>query len=160
MQRKISSKPTGLRINAAFCHPGHRVPVCPKHSARRSHKQCIQPNALQPTSCCFEYGSPLGLSRPVDCNMESKILRGEYVDLALLLHVPDNMYQSQAPEIQLHLDDSSSGLMGSPVAMVRKRKPIIDSFQKWPEAYMVYRQNVIFAVLRVLSRLLQMCTMR
>ena len=47
--------------------------------------------------------SPLGLSRPVDRNMEDKILRVEYVDLALLL--PDNLYQSQAPEIQLRLDD-------------------------------------------------------
>ena len=27
--------------------------------------------------------------------------------------------------------------MGFPVTMVRKRKPIIDSFQKWMEAYMV-----------------------
>lgn len=67
--------------------------------------------------------------------MEDKILQGECVDLALLL--PDNMYQSQAPEIQLHLDDSSSGPIGSPVTMARKRNPIIDSFQKWLEAYMV-----------------------
>ena len=66
--------------------------------------------------------SPLGLSRPVDRNMEDKILRGEYVDLALLL--PDNLYQSQAPDIQLRLDDSSAGPMGSPVTMVRKRKPV------------------------------------
>ena len=78
--------------------------------------------------------SPLGLSMPVDHNMEDKILRGEYVDLALLL--PYNLYQSQAPEIQLRLDDSSSGPLGSPVTMVRKRKPVIDSFQKWLEAYL------------------------
>ena len=87
--------------------------------------------------------SPLGLSRPVDRNMEDKILRGEYVDLALLL--PDNLYQSQAPEIQLRLDDSSSGPLGSSVSMVRKRKPVIDSFQKWLEADMVYMLVIVTA---------------
>ena len=87
--------------------------------------------------------SPLGLSRPVDRNMEDKILRGEYVDLALLL--PDNLYQSQAPDIQLRLDDSSAGPMGSPVTTVRKRKPVIDSFQKWLEAYMVYMLVIVTA---------------
>ena len=55
------------------------------------------------------------------------------------------MYQSQTPEIQLHLDDSSSGPMGSPVTMVRKTKPIIDSFQKWLEAYMVYMLVIVTA---------------
>ena len=54
--------------------------------------------------------SPLGLSRPVDNTLEDKILWGEYVDFALLL--PDTLYQSQTPEIQLRLDDSSSGPMG------------------------------------------------
>ena len=48
---------------------------------------------------------PLGLSRPVDRSLEDKILRGEYIDFALLL--PDNLYQSQNPEIQLCLDDAS-----------------------------------------------------
>ena len=75
--------------------------------------------------------------------MKDKILHGEYVDLALLL--PENLYQSQAPEIQLRLDDSSSGPMGSPVTMVRKRKPDIDSFQKWLEAYMVYMLVIVTA---------------
>ena len=64
--------------------------------------------------------SPLGLSRPVDKTFEDKILRGEYIDFALLLL--DTLYQSQTPEIQLCLDDSSSGPMGSPVTMVRKKK--------------------------------------
>lgn len=105
-------------------------------------------NAFSPTPssqplAASGMASPLGLSRPVDRNMEDKILRGEYVDLALLL--PDNMYQSQAPEIQLRLDDSSSGPMGSPVTMVRKRKPVIDSFQKWLEAYMVYMLVIVTA---------------
>ncbi|CAH3189871.1 unnamed protein product [Porites evermanni] len=51
--------------------------------------------------------SPLGLSRPVDKTLEDKILWGEYIDFALLL--PDTLYQSQTPEIQLRLDDSFSG---------------------------------------------------
>ena len=80
--------------------------------------------------------SPLGLSRPVDKTLEDKILRGEYIDFALLL--PDTLYQSQTPEIQLRLDDSSSGPMGSPVTMVRKKKPVIDTFPKWLDAFMTY----------------------
>ena len=87
--------------------------------------------------------SPLGLSRPVERNLEEKILRGEYVDLALLL--PDNIYQTQAPELQLRLDDSALGPMGSPVTMVRKRKPVIDTFQKWLDAYMAYMLVIVAA---------------
>ena len=64
--------------------------------------------------------SPLGLSRPVDKTLEDKILRGEYTDFALLL--PDTLYQSQTPEIQLSLDDLSSGPMGSLVAMVKNKE--------------------------------------
>jgi len=64
--------------------------------------------------------------------MEDKIIQGEYIDLALLLTA--NLHQSQAPEIKLCVDDLSSGPLGSPVTMVRKRKHIIVSFQKWLEA--------------------------
>ena len=80
--------------------------------------------------------SPLGLSRPVDKTLKDKILRGEYTDFALLL--PDTLYQSQTPEIHLRLDDSSLGPMGSPVTMVRKKKPVIDTFPKWFDAFMTY----------------------
>ena len=80
--------------------------------------------------------SPQGLSKPVGKTLEDKILRGKYIDFALLL--PDTLYQSQTPEIQLCLDDSSSGPMGSPVAMVRKKKPVNDTFPKWLDAYMTY----------------------
>ena len=45
--------------------------------------------------------SPLGHSRPVDKTLEDKILRGEYIDFALLL--PDTLYQSQTPEHMVHL---------------------------------------------------------
>ena len=95
----------------------------------------LNPLASNQTSRTPGAASPLGLSRPVDRNLEDKILRGEYVDFALLL--PDNLYQSQTPKIQLCLDDSSSGPMGSPVTMVTKKKPVIDMFQKWLDAYMV-----------------------
>ena len=60
--------------------------------------------------------------RPVDHSLENKILRGEYIGFALLL--TDNLYQSQTPDVQLCLDDSSSGPMSSPVNMARKKKPI------------------------------------
>ena len=85
----------------------------------------FSPLASNQTPCTPGTASPLGLSRPVDRNLEDKILRGEYVDFALQL--PDNLYQSQTPEIQLRLDDSSSGPMGSPVTMVRKKKPVTRS---------------------------------
>ena len=106
----------------------------------------LSPLASNQTPCTPGTASPLGLSRPVDRNLEDKILRGEYVDFALLL--PDNLYQSQTPEIQLRLDDSSSGPMGSPVTMVRKKKPVIDTFQKWLDAYMVYMLVLVTAYSR------------
>ena len=77
------------------------------------------PSASPQSLFTLGMASPLGLSRPVDKTLEDKILRGEYIDFALLL--PDTLYQSQTPEIQLRLDDSSSGPMGSPVTMVRKK---------------------------------------
>lgn len=80
--------------------------------------------------------SPSDLLRPVDQNLKVKILWGEYINFTLLL--PNNVCQSHTPEIHLCLDDLSSGPMGSPVTMVRKRKPVIDSLEKWLEVYMVY----------------------
>lgn len=94
------------------------------------------PSSPNENCCTPGMASPLGLSRPLDQSLEDKIRRGEYIDFALLL--PDNLYQSQTPEIQLRLDDSSSGPMGSPVTMVRKKKPVIDTFPKWLDAYMAY----------------------
>ena len=77
----------------------------------------LNPLASKQPLCAPGTASPLGLSRPVERSLEDKILRGEYVDFALLLL--DNLYQSQTPEIQLRMDDSSSGPMGFPVTMVR-----------------------------------------
>ena len=105
-------------------------------NAFSTRASALNPLTSNQTSFTPGTASPLGLSRPGDCNLEDKILRGEYVDFALLLL--NNLYQSQTPEIQLRLDDLSSGPMGSPVTMVRKKKPVIDTFQKWLDTYMVY----------------------
>ena len=97
--------------------------------------------------------SPLGLSRPGDKTFEDKILRVEYIDFALLL--PDTLYQSQTPGIQLRLDDSSSGPMGSPVTTVRKKKPVIDTFPKWLDAYMTYMLVLVNAYPRRALKLIK-----
>ena len=55
---------------------------------------------------------------------------------------------------KLHLDDSSSGPMGSPVTMVRNWRPVTDSFQKWLTAYMVYMLVTLTAIQDRLSSLL------
>ena len=55
----------------------------------------------------------------------------------LCLVAPDSLSRPQVPEIQLCVDDSTPGST-SPVSMVRKRKPVIDTFQKWLDAYTAY----------------------
>ena len=72
------------------------------------------PSALTQNLFTCGTASPLRLSTPID------------IDFALLL--PNTLYQSQTPEIQLRLDDSSSGRMGSVVTIVRKKKPVTDIF--------------------------------
>ena len=76
----------------------------------------------------------------MDKNLEDKILRGEYIDFTLLL--PDSLTQSQVPDIQLHFDDSVPG-SSSPLTMVRKRKPTIDTFHKWLDAYTTYMLVIV-----------------
>ncbi|XP_068730839.1 uncharacterized protein [Montipora capricornis] len=93
------------------------------------------PNTATPTPHRQGAGTPLGLHRPLDRNLEDKILRGEYIDFTLLL--PDSLSRPQVPETQLCLDDSTPG-SASPLSMVRKRKPIIDNFHKWLDAYTAY----------------------
>ena len=93
------------------------------------------PITLTPSPRRQGAATPLGLHRPLDRNLEDKILRGEYVDFTLLL--PDSISRPQVPEIQLRVDDSTPG-SASPVSMVRKRKPVIDTFQKWLDAYTAY----------------------
>ena len=47
--------------------------------------------------------SPVGLNRPLEQNLQDKILRGEYIDFSLLL--PNSLTRPQAPDIQLRVDD-------------------------------------------------------
>ena len=81
----------------------------------------------------------MGLNRPLEQNLQDKILRGEYIDFSLLL--PDSLARPQAPDIQLRVDDSIPG--SSPVTMVRKRKPVIDSFYKWLDAFIAYALVIV-----------------
>ena len=81
----------------------------------------------------------MGLNRPLEQNLQDKILRGEYIDFSLLL--PDSLARPQAPDIQLRVDDSIPG--SSPVTMVRKRKPVIDSFHKWLDAFTAYALVIV-----------------
>ena len=71
-----------------------------------------------------------------DWALVGNVHRSGYIDFPLLLR--ETLYQSHTPEIQLCLDDSSSGSMGSPITMVRKKKPAIDTLPKWLDAYMTY----------------------
>ena len=70
------------------------------------------PSTSTPTPRRQGAATPLGLHRPLDRNLEDKILRGEYVDFTLLL--PDSLSRPQ-----LRIDDSTPG-SASPVSMVRK----------------------------------------
>ena len=54
------------------------------------------PTTLTPSPRRQGAATPLGLHRPLDRNLEDKILRGEYVDFTLLL--PDSLSRPQAPE--------------------------------------------------------------
>ena len=85
--------------------------------------------------------TPLGLHRPLEKSLEDKILRGEYIDFCLLL--PDFMYRSQAPALQLRYEDSSPGSQGSPLTLVRRKKPVIDTFQKWLDAFTAYMLVIV-----------------
>ena len=85
--------------------------------------------------------TPLGLHRPLEKSLEDKILRGEYIDFCLLL--PAFMYRSQAPALQLRYEDSSPGSQGSPLTLVRRKKPMIDTFQKWLDAFTAYMLVIV-----------------
>ena len=86
--------------------------------------------------------TPLGFQRALEKGTEDKILRGEYIDFSLLL--PDSLSRPQAPELQLRFVDSGSGL-SSWMTVVRKRKPVIDTFHKWLDAYTTYMLVLVTA---------------
>ena len=95
------------------------------------------PTPITPTPAPQRQGAatPLGLHRPLDRNLEDKILRGAYVDFTLLL--PYSLSRPQVPKIQLRVDDSTPG-SASAFSMVCKRKLVIDNFQKWLDTYTAY----------------------
>ena len=80
------------------------------HACRALSGHCYaqhRPNTATPAPHRQEAGTPLGLHRPLDRNLEDTILCGEYIDFTLLL--PDFLSRPQVPEIQLHLDNSTPG---------------------------------------------------
>ena len=87
--------------------------------------------------------APLGLNRTLGKSLEDKILHGEYVDFCLLL--PDTIYRFQFPALQLRYQESSPGSQGSPLTLVKQKKPVIDSFQKWLDAFTTYMVVIIAA---------------
>jgi len=76
--------------------------------------------------------TPLGLNRPLDKNLEDRILRGEYIDFCLLLS--DSIHQAQVPDIKLRVADSTPGSLGSLITTVRKR----NTFHKWIDVFTAY----------------------
>ena len=53
------------------------------------------------------------------------------------------MYRSQVPALQLCQEDSSPGSRGSPLTLVGRKKPVIDTFQKWLDAFTAYMLVVV-----------------
>ena len=112
-------------------------------NARIQQENANVPHYTSPPIRNTGMASPLGLQRPLDRSLEEKILRGEYVDFALLL--PDSLTHPQAPTLQFRLEDSSPGSAGTPITMVRKKKPVIDSFHKWVDAFTTFMLVVVNA---------------
>ena len=81
-----------------------------------------------PSPRSLNTATPLGLHRPLEKSLEDKILRGEYIDFCLYL--PDFMYRSQAPALQLRYEDASPGSQGSPLTLVRRKKASDRHFAK------------------------------
>lgn len=104
--------------------------------------QCFTPywgQALATLACITTprpgTANPIGLHRPLNKNLEDKILGGEYVDFTLLL--PSSLNQPHVQDIHLLLDDLVPG-SSSPLTMVWKRKLTIENFHKWLDAYVAY----------------------
>ena len=64
---------------------------------------------------------------PLEKSLEEKILHSQYIDLCLLL--PDFMYRFQAPLC------SYATRTRPLLTLVRRKKPVIDTFQKWLDAF-------------------------
>ena len=94
---------------------------------------CFPDDLCTPGPRTLNTATPFGLHHPLDKSPEYKILCGEYIDFCLLL--PNFMYCSQAPALQLRYEDSSLDSQGSPLTLVRRKKPVFDTFQKWLDAF-------------------------
>ena len=66
---------------------------------------CFSDDFRTPSPRTLNTATPLSLHHPLEKNPKDKILCSEYFDFCLLL--PDFMYRSQAPALQLHYKDSS-----------------------------------------------------
>ena len=122
--------------------------------AMYGHRSQVVPDTIQPFHSSFPSAStgpqqrrsgvatPLDFQRALEKSTEDKMLRGECIDFALLL--PDSLSQPQAPELQLRFDDLGSG-PSSQMTMVCKRKPVIDTFHKWLDAYTTYMLVLVTA---------------
>ena len=53
------------------------------------------------------------------------------------------MYCSQAPTLQLRYEDASPGSQGSLLTLVRRKKPVIDTFQKWLDAFTAFMLVIV-----------------
>ena len=82
-------------------------------------------NLHAPSPRTLNTAIPLGLHHPLEKSLKDKILHGEYIDFYLLL--PNFAYRSQAPALQSHHEDSSPGSQRSPLTLVKRRKPVIDT---------------------------------
>ena len=110
------------------------------------HNDVIPPSpafSSTPSPRVTSVASPNGLIRPLDKALEDKILDSENVDFSLLL--PETLYQTQAPALQLRYEDSPPGSSGSLLTVVKHKKPNADSFQKWLDAFMAYMLVIVTA---------------
>ena len=110
------------------------------------HNDVILPSPAffsTPSPRASSVAPPNGFNRPLDKALGDKILRGEYVDVSLLL--PETLYQTQTPALQLRYEDSPPGYLGSLLTVVKRKKPVVDSFQKWLDAFMAYMLVIVTA---------------
>ena len=121
--RPILSKPD---LSQLLNWPPYRTPSGPRLTKRSSLGHEQQPGTFNTLHRRPGSAAPVGLNSPLEQNLQDKILQGEYIDFSLLL--PDSLARPQAPDIQLRVDDSIPG--SSPVTMVHKRKPVMESFHK------------------------------
>ena len=144
MQRRISSIPISLSINKT---PLAQCSVLPLRT--------LSPSLCAALRTPFVQTAPSARCPPTKLSLlrvwhHLWVFQGQWTEIWGGKNTPGWVHWScltlsQTHEIQLYLDDSSSGLMGFLFTLVSKRKPVIDSFQKWLEACMVYMLVIVTA---------------